>query len=159
MVRTGDKTQEFHPRPSQSLHNHDDTPQNSLKERLDTGKSDNYRLFEKIWASSTEDNNLTLHGFRRFKTTHLFNLRLLEEEIDRIDHQIYQAGLKLGMDPTPVDRLGLRHCKKDEHSLSPEEVMDERRIQKLRDLLNQYGKCHAPSKRNVLGLNFDFWCR
>ncbi|KAF8850984.1 hypothetical protein BDZ45DRAFT_768000 [Acephala macrosclerotiorum] len=75
---------------------------------------------------------------RRFKTTHLLNLRLLEEEIDRIDHQIYQAGLNLGLDPSPADRLGLRHCQKDEHAPRPEEVLDEKLILKLRDLLRQY---------------------
>ncbi|RFU24804.1 hypothetical protein B7463_g11530, partial [Scytalidium lignicola] len=138
MAQTGDKTQECGRRSSQNLHDNDGKTKDYQKEALDTGMSDNYRLFEKVWASSTEDNNLTLYGFRRFKTTHLLNLRLLEEEIDRLDHQIYQAGLKLGIALTPTDRLGLKHCKKDEWSLRPEEIIDEKLIQKLRDLLRQY---------------------
>ena len=140
MTQADGKAQECRKEPSHSLHNTEERSNESQKERLHTGKSDDYQLFEKVWASSTEDNNLTLYGFRRFKTTHLLNLRLLEEEIDRIDHQIYQAGLKLGMDPAPADRLGLKHCKKDEHALRPEDVMDEQVILKLRDLLRQYGK-------------------
>jgi hypothetical protein len=97
-------------------------------------------LFEKVWSLSTEDNNLALYGFRRFKTTHLLNLRLLEEEIDRIDHRIYQAGLKLGIDPSSSDRLGLKYCQKEEHALRPEEIINEELISKLRELLRQYGK-------------------
>ena len=45
--------------------------------------------FPLLWQRSTEDNNLALHGFRRFKTTHLLNLRFLEEEIADLDHAIY----------------------------------------------------------------------
>jgi hypothetical protein len=140
MTQADNKAQECHKEPPHSLHNTKERSNESRSERVHAGKSDDYRLFEKVWASSTEDNNLTLYGFRRFKTTHLLNLRLLEEEIDRIDHQVYQAGLKLGMDPTPADRLGLKHCKKDEHALHPVDVMDEQLILKLRDLLRQYGK-------------------
>jgi len=39
--------------------------------------------------ASTADNNLTLHGFRRFKTTYLLNLRFLEEEIAQMDYTLY----------------------------------------------------------------------
>jgi hypothetical protein len=140
MAQADDKTKECHEGQSHSLHSTEQRPNHPQRGSGLSGKSDDCKLFEKVWASSTEDNNLTLYGFRRFKTTHLLNLRLLEEEIDRIDHQIYQAGLKLGMDPTPADRLGLKHCKKDEHALCPEDVMEEQQIPKLRDLLRQYGK-------------------
>lgn len=95
--------------------------------------------FEKRWASSTEDNNITLYGFKRYKTAHLLNLRFLEEEIGRLDHQIYQAGLKLGIDPTPADRIGLKHCIKDEHALRADQLISEELIHKLRELLRQYG--------------------
>jgi hypothetical protein len=46
-------------------------------------------LFCKLWPRITSDDNLTLHGFRRFKTTHLLNLRFLEEEIAELDHVVY----------------------------------------------------------------------
>ncbi|KAH7304615.1 hypothetical protein B0I35DRAFT_363109 [Stachybotrys elegans] len=83
-------------------------------------------LFLKIWPCVTDDNNLTLHGFRRFKVTHLVNLRLLEQEIARIDRKIYQAGLCLGHEPSPQDRLGLRDATRDsevsalEDTITPE---------------------------------------
>ena len=37
--------------------------------------------FSKLSPRVTNDNNVTLHGFRRFKNTNLLNLRFLEEEI------------------------------------------------------------------------------
>jgi hypothetical protein len=140
MVRTDDTSQECYPEPPQSLESILKNHPESGKETLETVCSERYKVFAKAWASSTEDNDLSLYGFRRFKTTHLMNLRLLEEEIYRMDHQIYQAGLKLGIDRTPRDRLGLKYCKLDEHSLSTEEVMDEKFVLKLRDLIKQYGK-------------------
>ena len=103
-------------------------PQISITATTNEGKSETYRLFEKVWL-------------RRFKTTHLLNLRLLEGEIDQIDHRIYQAGLKLGIDPLPSDRLGLKYCQKEEHALQPEEIINEEQISRLRRLLKQYGKC------------------
>ncbi|CAE7212373.1 hypothetical protein PTTW11_10292 [Pyrenophora teres f. teres] len=63
----------------------------------------------KVWTTSTADNNLTLYDFRRFKTTHLMNLRFLEEEIARI----YQVGLKENMPLSSIDRLGLGHSRRD----------------------------------------------
>ncbi|KAH6648135.1 hypothetical protein BKA67DRAFT_524118 [Truncatella angustata] len=69
--------------------------------------------FRQFWPRITDDNNLTLHGFRRFKTTHLLNLRFLEEEIAQIDHAIYQSGLGLGHEPSVRDRLGLKESKRD----------------------------------------------
>jgi hypothetical protein len=127
--------------PSEKVCSGEKRPQPSLGIVLSDGKSEACKLFERVWALSTEDNNLALYGFRRFKTTHLLNLRLLEDEIDRIDHQIYQAGLKLTVDSAPADRLGLKHCKKDEHALRPEEAIGEPLISKLRNLLQQYGRC------------------
>ena len=37
-------------------------------------------LFQKLWPDVTSDNRLSLFGFRRYRTTHLFNLRLLEAD-------------------------------------------------------------------------------
>jgi hypothetical protein len=49
---------------------------------------DSEATFRKLWKHSTEDNNLALYGFRRFKTSHLLNLRYLEEEISRLDYDM-----------------------------------------------------------------------
>ena len=95
--------------------------------------------FRKLWLKVTDDSGLTLHGFRRFKTTHLLNLRFLEEEIDGLDHQIYQAGLKLGHTPTSTDKLGLRYIKIDANAMGVEQVVTRGLVLKLRDLLKQYG--------------------
>ena len=96
-------------------------------------------LFPEHWKQSTADHNLTLHGFRRFKTTHLLNLRFLESEIADLDRKIYQAGLKLGTEISPDDRLGLKHAKKDTEAPSYYRVINREFVLKLRDLLRQYG--------------------
>ena len=97
-------------------------------------------LFRDLWGKVTDDNYLTLYGFRRFRTTHLLNLRFLEKEIDTLDHQIFQAGLKLGRITTSVDKLGLRHGKLDPCALGMEEVMTRESVLKMRDLIRQYGR-------------------
>lgn len=107
-----------------------------------TGKidsSETARLFPKLWSNITDDNALTLYGFRRFRTTHLLNLRLLESEIEKIDHKVYQAGLKLGLPSTSADKLGLKQSKRDEHAPSPDEVLEPELVSKLRQLLKEYG--------------------
>lgn len=96
--------------------------------------------FHKAWIASTADNNLTLHGFRRFKTTHLLNLRFLENEIAEMDHVLYQAGLSLGVSPSSTDRLGLKHCKKDSNLPKIDDTITDDFISRLRDLLKQYGR-------------------
>ena len=96
-------------------------------------------LFHDIWRKVTDDNYLTLYGFRRFRTTHLLNLRYLEAEIDTLDHQIFQAGLKLGHIPTPVDKLGLQHGKIDPCASGNVEAMTRELVLKLRELIMQYG--------------------
>ena len=97
-------------------------------------------LFRTLWPKITDDNYLSLFGFRRFRTTHLLNLRFLEKEIDDVDHQIFQAGLKLGHTPTSVDKLGLRHGKKDAHAAGNEEVVTRGLVLRIRDLIKQYGE-------------------
>ncbi|RAQ98590.1 hypothetical protein DDE82_009107 [Stemphylium lycopersici] len=96
--------------------------------------------FRKCWVASTADNNLTLHGFRRFKTTQLLNLRFLENEIADMDHKVYQAGLGLGLSPSPDDRLGLAHSKRDADVPKAEDVITQDFILKLRDLIKQYNE-------------------
>ena len=97
-------------------------------------------VFRKCWIVSTADNNLTLHGFRRFKTTHLLNLRFLENEIAEMDHIVYQAGLSLNLEPSAADRLGLRHGKRDKKVADVEDMITPEFVLKLRDLLRQYGE-------------------
>ncbi|KAI1777169.1 hypothetical protein F4818DRAFT_457099 [Hypoxylon cercidicola] len=96
------------------------------------------KQFSTHWQSSTADNNLTLHGFRRFKTTHLLNLRFLEAEIAELDHAIYQAGLSLEIQPSAADRLALKHSKRDENVPKVEETITDELMLRLRDLLQKY---------------------
>jgi hypothetical protein len=95
--------------------------------------------FPNIWRYATADNRLSLFGFRRFRTIHLLNLRFLEAEVEKIDRKIFQAGLKLGIEPTDTDKLGLRHSKLDENSPESEEIIKPELILQLRALLNEYG--------------------
>ncbi|ORY67657.1 uncharacterized protein BCR38DRAFT_337104 [Pseudomassariella vexata] len=94
--------------------------------------------FRKHWQSATADSNLTLHGFRRFKTSHLLNLRFLEDEIAELDHVIYQAGLSLNVDRSPTDRLGLRHSKRDKNVPRADAIITRGLVLRLRDLIKQY---------------------
>lgn len=97
------------------------------------------KQFDKIWRYATDDGYLTLFGFRRFRTTHLINLRFLEEELGEIDHQIFQAGMKLGHPPSPIDRLGLKHGKKDSAVRAEDNAVNRELVLRLRTLLKQYG--------------------
>ncbi|KAI1317240.1 hypothetical protein F5Y16DRAFT_406684 [Xylariaceae sp. FL0255] len=90
--------------------------------------------FIKHW----QNNLLTLHGFRRFKTTHLLNLHFLEDEITELDHVIYQAGLTLDRDPSSPDRLGLQHSKRDKAVPPIEESITQETILRSRVLLKEY---------------------
>lgn len=95
--------------------------------------------FRQHWQTATDDNNLTLHGFRRFKTAHLLNLRFLEDEIAQLDHTIYQAGLSVTTAYSPCDRLGLKHSKRDASVPAVELTITRDLVLKLRELLKQYG--------------------
>ncbi|KAJ0108752.1 hypothetical protein J7T55_011243 [Diaporthe amygdali] len=95
--------------------------------------------FRKNWQVASADNDLTLYGFRRFKTSHLLNLRFLEDEIAKVDHVIYQAGLSLGRDHAPANKLGLNYCRKDPHVPDISATITEELVLKLRGLLRQYG--------------------
>jgi hypothetical protein len=89
-------------------------------------------------VASTADNNLTLHGFRRFKTTQLLNLRFLEDEIANMDRAIYQAGLNLGLSISSTDRLGLKQGMRDAQSPGLNNIITQEFILKLRELVRQY---------------------
>lgn len=97
------------------------------------------RRFRKNWQAASADNSLTLYGFRRFKTSHLLNLRFLEDEIAELDHLVYQAGLTLGIDHAPANRLGLNYCKRDRRIPAIGETITHELVLRLRDLLKQYG--------------------
>ena len=95
--------------------------------------------FRELWPCVTADSNFTLHGFRRFRTSHLLNLRFLENEIAELDHIIYQAGLSLGNPLSSRDRLGLKHSKRDANVPTINESITEQLVLKLRCLIKQYG--------------------
>lgn len=99
-------------------------------------------IFPKIWSHSTEDRNLTLYGFRRFKTTHLVNLRFLEEEISELDHKIYQAGLSIddGTSKGKPDRLGLRYSHRDPIVPALQDIITDSLVLRLRSILKDYGQ-------------------
>ena len=101
---------------------------------------DSQGQFARHWQLSTADHNLTLYGFRRFKTSHLLNLRLLEEEIGKLDRMVYQAGLSLGLEISSEDRLGLNYCTQDKESVNFEAMLQDGSMGKLRRLLKEYGE-------------------
>jgi hypothetical protein len=105
------------------------------------GRTSSVDAFRECWVASTADNNLTLHGFRRFKTTQLLNPRFLENKIADMDHIMYQAGLSLGLSPSPGDQLDLQHSKRDADVPKVNDVITEEFISKLRDLIKEYSVC------------------
>lgn len=111
------------------------------EESSDGNHHDGIYEFPALWQEATADGDLALYGFRRFKTTHLLNLRFLENEIAELDHQIYQAGLSLNLSVSKNDRLGLKHSKKDEDLPEIHGNVNRDLVWRLRDLLKQYGLC------------------
>ena len=97
-------------------------------------------LLAEIWPIITSDNTLTLHGFRRFRTLHLFNLRILEKEIDGFDRNLYQAALATVEVSRPYDKLGVGSARRDTVVPSPSDVANPESLKRLRELLTQYGR-------------------
>ena len=130
-----DKTPQEDPRPKISL------PADEKTMALKPQCLSRSKIFPKIWSRSTEDRNITLYGFRRFKTSHLINLRFLEEEIAELDHNIYQAGLSLDSDARnrKSDRLGLRYSRRDSSVPPLQDIITESMVIELRRLLKEYG--------------------
>lgn len=95
--------------------------------------------FRKLWQIAAADDNMTMYGFRRFKTSHLLNLRFLEHETELLDRDIYQAGLKLGFPTSSTDRLGLERSVKDENAKDASEVITSDSVVRLRKLIQEYG--------------------
>lgn len=94
---------------------------------------------QKNWQAASADSDLALYGFRRFQTSHLLNLRFLEDEIAEIDDTIYQAGLTLGVDHAPANKLGLNYCKRGANVPAARgKTITEDLVLRLRNL-KQYG--------------------
>lgn len=124
-----------------NMENQSTTPKNTKVETSDSSQKDKLaREFRTHWSSCTDDNDLSLFSFRRFRSSHLINLRFLEEEISKVDREIYQAGLQLGIDPERKDILGLRSATRDPNVPPIEETITQENILKLRRLLKEYGK-------------------
>ena len=94
--------------------------------------------FDQRWRDAVDDNRLTLFGFRRYRTSHLLNLRFLETEIDHVDRAPFQAGLSLGHVPGALDRMGPKDATRDENLMAAS--VTEALILKLRKLLKDYGR-------------------
>ena len=125
--------------PRKVLHHHFE-----IKEQLQPQAKEcsEYLNFRQIWEHSIEDNNLTLYGFQRFKTSHILNLRYLEKEIAQLDREIYQIGLKCMAtreNDRPRDRLALRFSKRDDDFYEKEDYISSEKILRLRSLLKDYG--------------------
>lgn len=97
-------------------------------------------IFSRAWSIATEDENITMYGFKRFKTSHLLNLRYLEHDLGKLDREIYQAGLSLNTAPSRTGRLWLGHAKKDENIKGIPDVACEENILRFRRLISEYGK-------------------
>lgn len=96
--------------------------------------------FVKVWRIATADKNMTMHGFRRFKTSHLVNLRLLEHELEQLDREVFQAGMKLDAPISKIDRLGLGKSQRDRDAKAASEVINRNTVMRLRRLVQEYGK-------------------
>ena len=115
----------------------------STETPLDRNNSDGHfgELFGAFWRGVTSDDHQTLFGFRRYRTTHLLNLRFLEAEIEGIDRRLYQAGLHRdqALDRRySVDRLGLKRAGKDSEKVVT--IIDKDLITRLRTLIKEYGQ-------------------
>ncbi|CAN8099915.1 unnamed protein product [Discula destructiva] len=97
-------------------------------------------VFNRIWSIATEDENLTMYAFKRFKTSHLVNLRYLEHELDKLDRDVYQAGLSLGHDVSKTGRLLLGHAQKDKVIKTVQDVAQKENIIRLRKLISENDK-------------------
>lgn len=96
--------------------------------------------FAKNWKICTSQERVTLFGFRRFRTSQLLNIRFLEDEIAKLDADIYQAGLKLGIEEEKEDRLGLRNAQRLADASEAASIITDANVQKLRSLIREYSK-------------------
>lgn len=78
---------------------------------------------------------------------------MLEREIAKLDHVVYQAGLSLNIHPSSQDRLGLKHSRKDAGLVNIDETITPEFVSKLRELIKQYGArlySYIPSPQSML---------
>jgi hypothetical protein len=61
-----------------------------------------------------------------------------------VDHEIYQAGLQIEIDPESKDKIGLRTATRDVNVPPIEEVITRSKLLELRALLKEYGKIKTP---------------
>ena len=109
-----------------------------IKDFLDVSTEELRASFHDIWSDATSDHQLTLFGFRRYRTIQLVNLRYLELEVEKISHLIFQAGLQLDQAPSQLDLLGLRYVKKKPGAPTAVEVINNDTILRLRKLIKEY---------------------
>jgi hypothetical protein len=111
-----------------------DDPEKCPSSNLD----DSPELFRKFWPVITDDNPLTLFGFRRFRTVHLLNLRFLEDELTAINRKLMVAGESLDIPLPPKNKLGLGHgTQRDPSELNP--VLDREFFSNMRRTVRDYG--------------------
>ncbi len=133
---------------SDSIHSIDSCANSQLdesKEHVNIDSNSCYvELFSKVWREITSNNHLTLFEFRRYRTTHLLNLRFLKAEIDKIYHDLYQADLQLDQSLDRehiIDRLDLKQAKKDSKRMKIEKVVNKALVMRLRRLIKKYDEC------------------
>lgn len=96
--------------------------------------------FRSHWRTATDDNELSLFSFRRYRTSHLINLRFLENEVERVTHEIYQAGLQVEIKEECKKKLGLQYATRNPNTQPIEEVITRPKILELRALMKEYGE-------------------
>jgi hypothetical protein len=107
--------------------------------------------FQQVWSTITDPDPQVLFGFRRFRTSHLLNLRCLEKEILEIDDRIFRAGLKLGDVHDCKDRLALAYAiQRDQTSGNKDALVNKELIIRLRGLLQQYGMCPPKDQHEIV---------
>lgn len=82
------------------------------------GNPETAGLFRRFWSNVTNENILTLSSFRRFRTGHLSNLRLLDLEIEKLDNKFFEARPSLELPVRSEEKLGLKHSRRDSHAVS-----------------------------------------
>lgn len=77
--------------------------------------------------------------FRRYRTSHLLNLRFLEDEIAKTELELYQAGMSLDVDPECKDDMKSRTATGETDSPQVEDIINQECVFRLRNLIKEYG--------------------
>jgi hypothetical protein len=99
--------------------------------------------FRRFWPTATDDNRLTLFGFRRFRTVHLLNLRFLEDELTDINRKLCIAAEVLDIPLPPKNKLGLRHGTPRDPS-EWNAALDREFFGNMRRVVKEYGAWQPP---------------